>query len=328
MRFVVYGAGAIGGVVGARLVQGGHDVALIARGAHYETIRDRGLRIRSPHDDATLAVPVVDHPSRLSFSSDDVVILAMKSQDTIGACEALDACTAADLAVACFQNGVDNERVVLRHFANTYAVCVMSPTSHVEPGVVVAQSAPVSGLLDIGCYPDGVDDRALAIAAALNASTFHSIARPDVMRWKYTKLLMNLANSIEATVCPDPRVKEVAGLVRAEGEACLRAAGLDFASRDEDIERRADRMHVQPVDGEYRGGGSSWQSLARRTGSIEADYLNGEIVLLGRLHGVPTPANALMQRVANEQARAGAAPQSLPVEGLLAQLAADRLRST
>jgi 2-dehydropantoate 2-reductase len=320
MRFVVYGAGAIGGVVGARLVQGGYDVALIARGAHYETIRDRGLRIRSPHDDATLAIPVVDHPSQLSFSAEDVVILAMKSQDTIGACHALAAGAPPEIAVACFQNGVENERVVLRHFANTYAVCVMSPTSHTEPGVVIAQSAPVSGLLDIGCYPNGLDDRADAIAAALNASSFHSIPRPDVMRWKYTKLLMNLANAIEATVAPHARVKELAAVVRAEGEACLRAAGVDFASRDEDIERRADRMHVQPVDGEYRGGGSSWQSLARGTRSIETDYLNGEIVMLGRLHGVATPANALMQRVANEQARVGAPPKSVSVEELLAQL--------
>jgi 2-dehydropantoate 2-reductase len=138
------------------------------------------------------------------------------------------------------------------------------------------------------------------------------------MRWKYTKLLMNLANSIEATVTPDPDVKELVRRVRTEGETTLRAAGIDFASRDEDKERRGDRMQVQPVDGQMRGGGSSWQSLARGTRST--DYLNGEIVTLGRLHGVPTPANALMQRVANEQARAGAPPQSVPVAGMLAEL--------
>jgi 2-dehydropantoate 2-reductase len=320
VRFIVYGAGAIGGVVGARLAQGGHDVVLIARGAHFEAIRDYGLRVQSPIDDATLEIPVVDHPAQLTFSADDVVILAMKSQDTIGACEALDACAPPDISVACFQNGVENERVVLRHFADTYAVCVMSPTSHIEPGVVIAQSAPVSGLLDIGRYPTGLDDRARAIADALNGSTFHSIPRPDVMRWKYTKLLMNLANSIEAAVVPDPRVKDLAAIVRAEGEACLRAAGIDFASRAEDKDRRADRMHVQPVNGEYRGGGSSWQSLARGTRSIETDYLNGEIVMLGRLHAVATPANALMQRVANEQARLAAPPKSVPVDTLLAQL--------
>jgi len=320
VRFVVYGAGAIGGVVGARMFQHGYDVTLVARGAHYEAIRDRGLRIRSPIDDVTLPIPVVDHPSRLSLAAGDVVFLAMKSQDTIGACEALAACAPADLAVACFQNGVENERVVLRHFADAYAVCVMSPTSHIDPGVVIAQSAPVTGLLDIGRYPHGVDERAEAVAAALNASTFHSVPRPDVMRWKYTKLLMNLANSIEATVTPDPDVRDLVRRVRAEGEACLRAAGIDFASRDEDKERRGERMHVQPVDGDTRRGGSSWQSLARGTHSIETDYLNGEIVVLGRLHGVPTPVNALMQRVANEQARIGAPPQSVAVASLLTQV--------
>jgi 2-dehydropantoate 2-reductase len=320
MRCIVYGAGAIGGVVGARLFQSGHDVVLIARGAHYEAIRDHGLRILSPADDATLAIPVVDHPAQLTLTSDDVVMLAMKSQDTISAAQALAACAPPDIAVACFQNGVENERVVLRDFSGTYAVCVMSPTSHIDPGVVIAQSAPVGGLFDIGCYPSGLDERAERIAVALNASTFHSVPRRDVMRWKYTKLLMNLANSIEATVAPDPDVKQLAQLVRTEGEATLRAAGIDFASADEDKERRADRMHVQPVNGDYRGGGSSWQSLARGTGTIEADYLNGEIAMLGRMHGVPTPANALMQRVANEQARTGAAPKSIPVGTLLAQL--------
>ena len=48
---------------------------------------------------------------------------------------------------------------------------------------------------------------------------------------------------------------------------------------------------MHDIGGRRRGGGSSWQSLARGTGTIETDYLNGEIVLLGRLHGVPTPVN-------------------------------------
>jgi 2-dehydropantoate 2-reductase len=79
-------------------------------------------------------------------------------------------------------------------------------------------------------------------------------------------------------------------------------------------------MDVRPVNGEFRGGGSSWQSLARGTGTIETDYLNGEIVLLGRMHGVPTPANELMQQTANRLAAEGAPPKSIPVETLIAQL--------
>ena len=69
-----------------------------------------------------------------------------------------------------------------------------------------------------------------------------------------------------------------------------------------------------------RSGASSWQSLARGTGSIETDYLNGEIVMLGRIHGVPTPANALLQQVANRLAGEGAPPASVKADDLLAQL--------
>ena len=74
---------------------------------------------------------------------------------------------------------------------------------------------------------------------------------------------------------------------------------------------RGDRMNIRPVAGAEPGGSSSWQSLSRGTGSIEADYLNGEIVLLGRLHGVPTPVNEALQRLANAFARQGRRPGSL-----------------
>jgi 2-dehydropantoate 2-reductase len=59
----------------------------------------------------------------------------------------------------------------------------------------------------------------------------------------------------------------------------------------------------ETVGGRQRAGGSSWQSIARGAGSIETDYLNGEIALLGRLHGVPTPVNAAMQRLAARMVR-------------------------
>jgi 2-dehydropantoate 2-reductase len=77
---------------------------------------------------------------------------------------------------------------------------------------------------------------------------------------------------------------------------------------------------MRPIRGLPRAGGSSWQSLTRGTGSIETDYLNGEIVLLGRLHGVPTPVNALLCRLANEMAAARRAPGGLSPEAFLAQL--------
>jgi len=317
MRFVIYGAGGIGGVIGARLFEHGHEVALIARGAHRRAIEANGLRIVSFDGAKTLPIPVAEHPSALDLIADDVVLLAMKGQDTPAALDALSSCAPAEIAVVCAQNGVVNERTALRFFANVYGMCVMCPTGHLEPGVVEAYSSPITGLLDVGRYPDGVDAQARTIAAALEASTFRSEPRDDIMRWKYQKLLMNLGNAVEAACGPDGRGSDVARLALREALSCFEAAGVEFVSREEDRARRGDLLQMHDVGDRRRGGGSSWQSLARGTGTIETDYLNGEIVLLGRLHGVPTPVNAGLQRVARELASAGAPPGSMTADELL-----------
>jgi 2-dehydropantoate 2-reductase len=319
MRFVVVGAGAVGGVVGGRLAQHGHDVVLVARGAHHDAIAADGLLVRSPDDEVRVPVPVVRHPDDLTLGDPDVVLLAVKGQDTPAAVASL-ATAPADVAIACLQNGVDNERQVLRRTPNVYAVPVMLPATHLAPGVVDASSSPVTGILDVGRYPTGVDQRAEAISAAFAASTFSSRTNPTVMRFKWSKLMMNLGNALEAAIGPIGRSSDLYAASRAEAEAVVSAAGIDAASAEEDAARRGDLISLRPIAGERRGGGSSWQSLARGTGSIEADLLNGEIVLLGRLHGVPTPVNALLQRVANDLARAGAPPGSMTADALQAQL--------
>ena len=320
MRLVVYGVGAVGGVVAGRLAEHGQDVVGIARGAHLRAIQHDGLRVECPDGAVTVPLPVVGAPAEVDWRDDDVVLLATKSQDTVAALDAL-ASVAPDVAVVCLQNGVENERQALRRFARVYGVCVMLPTGHLDPGVVLSFSSPITGLLDIGRYPAGVDDVAEEVAAALRSSTFESVPRTDVMRWKCAKLLMNLGNAVEAALGPEGRFSELAARVREEGVAVLTAAGIPFASDAEDAKRRGSKLSLRPIEGQRRGGGSSWQSLARGTGTIEADHLNGEIVLLGRLHGVPTPANALLQRVANEMARSAAAPGSLTEAALLDRLA-------
>ncbi len=314
MRFIVYGAGAVGGVVGARLHQHGHEVVLIARGDHLHAIQRAGLRVESPADTVTLQVPAVAHPSEIAFEDGDVAMIAVKSQDTGAALNVLSAVAPAGLPVLCAQNGVENERAALRLFAGVYGVHVMLPAAHLEPGVVQASSAPVTGMLDIGRYPEGTDETARAASAAFNASTFDSRAVADIMRWKYRKLVMNLGNAAEALIPPGPGQDGIADRAEEEGEACLRAAGIEFVSREEDRVRRADLLQIGPIGGRERGGGSSWQSLARASGTIEADYLNGEIVLLGRMHGFPTPVNELLQRLANRWAAERRAPGTLPAE--------------
>ena len=87
-----------------------------------------------------------------------------------------------------------------------------------------------------------------------------------------------------------------------EATRCFEAAGIEPVTEEEDRARRADHIKRRPVHGRPRTGGSSYQSLERGQGTIETDYLNGEICLLGRTYGVPTPANAVVQRLANRAA--------------------------
>jgi 2-dehydropantoate 2-reductase len=125
---------------------------------------------------------------------------------------------------------------------------------------------------------------------------FDSSPIADIVRWKWRKLIVNLGNAVEAICGPAARKGVIGQSAAAEGLACLAAAGIDAASEEEDQARRGDLLQLQPVAGRARGGGSTWQSLARLTST--ADYLNGEVVLLGRLHGVATPVNLLLQQLA------------------------------
>jgi 2-dehydropantoate 2-reductase len=324
MRIVVFGAGAVGGVIGGRLFQHAdahrHEVTLVARGDHYAAIRDHGLTIHDPTGSVTLAVPVVDRIDAVPLDRSDVVLLTMKTQDTPAALGQLAACAPDGVAVVCAQNGVENERLALRLFADVYGICVMLPATFMEPGVVDAYGSPSNAILDMGRYPAGGDPTVTAVSAALEASGLSSHPDPSIMRAKYRKLLMNLGNSLDALVSDGAASASLAQRARAEGEACLAAAGIDYASREDDRARRDGVLGLREIAGRPRGGGSTWQSFVRGARSTEVDWLNGEIVLLGRLHGVPTPVNAMLQRLTRQAVMEGRPPRSLTTASLEALL--------
>ena len=322
MRIVVLGAGGIGGTIGARLHQGGYDVALIARGAHGEAVRARGLTFAAPDERRTLHLRVYADPAEVTWTPDDVVVLAVKSQDTERAARALVAAAGPDVPVVAAQNGVANERTLARWFGRVHGLCVMMPTEHLEPGVVIAHSAAATGILDLGCFPSGTDDVDDALASAFRDSRCESVARPDIMRWKYRKLLNNLGNAVQALCGTDLDSEDALAalhLLTAEAERAFAAADIDPVGEAEDDARRGDHLRLEPVAGAVRGGGSTWQSLARGSG-VETDHLNGEIALLGRLHGVPTPANARIQALMTEASTQGARPGAWTAAALLAEL--------
>jgi 2-dehydropantoate 2-reductase len=291
-RYVLYGVGAVGGVIAARLSLAGHDVTLVARGDHLARIRADGLLLDTADGRQVVRAPATDTAAEVDWSADPVVLLTVKSHQTEAALADLARHAPAATAVVCVQNGVANEPAVLRRFARSYAVTVMLPAQHVEPGVVVQSCHPVPGILDIGRFPDGTDEVTERVAGDLRSAGFESVERPDIMAWKYRKLVTNAVGDVSA-VLPD----EAAGLrplVRAEAEAVLAAAAIPAVTHDADRERRGDLLQVRP---DLDGPNSLGQSIARGL-ETEADYRAGEVVLLGRLHGVPTPVSERVQRAA------------------------------
>jgi 2-dehydropantoate 2-reductase len=271
----------------------------------------------------------VQSPDELRLTPDDVLILCVKTQDTLPVLEAWSGLpvdgggTAAEhLPLVCAQNAVENERLALRRFARVYGMCVWLPASHLEPGLVAAYGAPLNGILHVGRYPGGLDDTARRLADDLSKNALAAFAEDRVMRWKYAKLLNNLLNAYDA-ICDDRAGRRaIAPLVRPEGHAVFDAAGIAYASQEEERRRRGEQVVVTAIPDMPPSRSSSWQSLTRRSGSIETDYLNGEIALLGRLHGIPTPANDTLPHLATRFARERRPPGSMSLNEVTAPIEA------
>ncbi|MBN9886164.1 ketopantoate reductase family protein [Salipiger abyssi] len=321
MRIIIHGVGAIGGVVGAALALSGQEVLGIARGRMLDAIRDKGIALISVNGRQETSFPCVAHPSEIDFRPDDIVLLCVKGQDSVAALEALRAAGLRDQALFCCQNGVVNERVALRYFPNVHGVTVMLPGTYIEPGEVITHGAPCYGMFETGRVPGGTDAADLALKEALERANIACFPSEAVMESKYGKLLLNLGNTVDALL---PQGAEQAPFTKrlvAEAETVLRAAGIVWRDVGMGDPRRNEFMRVVPLEGAARAGSSTRQSLARGAGSVETDYLNGEIALLGRLHGVPAPLNARMAVLAAELVAEGKGAGGMSTKELEAALA-------
>ncbi len=311
MRIIVYGVGAVGGVIAAALALKGQEVVGIARGRMLGAIREKGLRLRGPETDEAVRLECVAAPSEITFQAEDSILLCMKTQDTEAALAELRAAGVSEQPIFCMQNGVENERLACRYFSNVHAVTVMLPGQYLAPGEVVTHGGPCFGMLDIGRYPSGIDAYDRALAEVLTAANIQSFCDPSVMESKYGKLLLNLTNVVEAALGRDAETDDIRDLLVQEARAVYKAAGISPRDVGPGDTRRGEFMQMKEVPGVEREGSSTSQSLLRNTGRIETDYLNGQIALMGRLHGVPTPGNAWFADLGARLAREGRAPGSV-----------------
>ena len=321
MRYVILGAGAIGGTLGG-LHRAGREVVLVARPKHVAAIRAGGLRLLTGDADYRLDVPAVDAVADAApFGSEDVVLLACKAQHTVAALGELRAAGARPkLPVVCCQNAIWNEAHAQRVCRNVYGAVVFVPGVYLQPGEVINARTGHYGYLEVGRYPGGADPLCSAVVEDLTAAGFAAAVNPAVMRAKGAKCLGNLANALNAVTGSQRGAEAFMAQVRDEARRVWRAAGIEFEESEEFAARRGQRYRGDnrwpKGHGEPHRGGSSWQSLMRGAGSIESQFLNGEVVQLGRLLGIPSPYNEVLWRRAEQMAHDRTPPGRYGVDEL------------
>ena len=257
MKICVFGAGAMGGLLGGRLAHAGADVSLIARGSHLDAMKSGGLSIVSTVEggDQTLNVGVAATDNPVDLGPQDVVVIAVKGQGLLAAAERMAPLFDDNTAIVTAMNGipywyfhahegpwagrvvesVDPGGRILELIDPRRAIgCVLYPAAEiVEPGVV---RHVFSNKLQIG-EPDGSRSaRALDFAAALSDAGFETEVRPRIRDDIWIKLWGNLCfNPIStltgatlAEIVADDATRPLVRQIMVEAEAVAKALGVRF----------------------------------------------------------------------------------------------------
>ena len=289
MKIAVYGAGAVGGYLGAKLAEGGSDVTLIARGAHLAALQERGLTLMSRDGERTTTrVRAVADPAEAGHV--DVVLFLVKSYDTDEGARRIAPLLGPETAVVSLQNGVDNEAriaaVVGKDRVLGGAAYIL--VSVVEPGVIRVGRPPriVVGELQ----PGPPSPRVLALVEAMHAGGIDAHADDDVRRVKWEKYVLLVAFSAVTAatqmtlggVRASAAATDMLRAVMTEAWRVGRALGVPLA---DDL---VDRQHAMVMAQKDTEATSLRHDLV--TGHrMELDALQGALIRLGRETGVPTP---------------------------------------
>lgn len=305
MRICIYGAGAIGALMGGKLAAAGNDVTLIARGAHGDAMARNGLRLEVKGEAAVVRPKVTSDPAGAAGA--DYVILTMKAHGVPTALAGLGPVLGPDTTVVSAQNGLpwwyfhryggalaghalmslDPGGAMLRSFPTERVIgcVVVGASAVVAPGVV---RSATGGSYTLG-EPDGsTSERAARLAAALEGAGFGARVSPRIRDDIWAKLWGNvsfsslavLTGSGLASLANDPATAELARAIMAEAQAVAEALGarlpMSIAQRIEQTKRMGD--HKTSILQDLEAGRP-----------MEVDAMVGCVVEAGRIAGVATP---------------------------------------
>jgi 2-dehydropantoate 2-reductase len=297
MRIAVMGTGGVGGYFGARLALAGCDVSFIARGAHLDALRHRGLRVLSAGGDLHVErVEATDDPR--DVGPVDLVMFGVKLWDTEDAARQVGPMLGPDTAVVSFQNGVQKDEVLRRVLGERAVVggaCYIAATI-AEPGVIRHTGAMQR--LVFGEYGGEASARTEAFLAACRKAGINAEISTDIRRaiWEKFVFLVALSGTTSATRMPlgpllaHPQTRTLLRDAMREVVAVGRAEGVALA--DDFVEGRMAFAETLPA-----AMTSSMHQDLERGNRLEVDWLSGDVVRRGLAAGVATPVNRVLHDV-------------------------------
>jgi 2-dehydropantoate 2-reductase len=260
MRICVYGAGAVGGHLAAKLAAAGHEVSVVARGANLRAIQAGGLKLMHGDEAIAAKVQASEDPARLG--PQDAVIVTLKANALEAVAANIAPLLKPETPVVFAQNGIpwwygiglgdrpkppDLSRLdpggKLRQAvgpARAVGAVIYSANIVLEPGVI-HNFTPGRNMLAVGELDDRDSERIRALRKLLDAAGMHSPECRDIRQALWSKLLLNLSTSTlcllsggtVADVRGDPALARVAASIDAEGRAIAKAHGIDPAGAPE-----------------------------------------------------------------------------------------------
>jgi 2-dehydropantoate 2-reductase len=295
MKVAVIGAGGLGGFYGAKLSEAGHEVSFIARGAHLEAIREKGLLIENLTDGTSQKFDIMATDRPADIGKVDFLLFAVKMWDMETAVEAAKGVVDDKTSILSLQNGVIKDFILKKQFGEKAVLGGVGyvATAITRPGVV-GQTGDLQKIT-IGEYDHTVSDRVKEIVDSFASTGVEANTSEDIERvlWEKYVFLVGLSAMTAATRLPigvlreTPETRQLLREIIAEAVTVGRARGIKLPEDYVD-----DRMHF--VDTLPAAMKASMLHDLEAGKPMELRWLSGGIVDLGKEVGVPTPANAFI----------------------------------